>query len=379
MPTANYSGTSPYTITGLAAGGYPITVTDINGCTSTIPSVAISQPTPIVLNTSQLDAGCNGAADGSASVIPNGGTPGYIYLWDSGQMTANITDLIAGPYSVLVTDVNGCSQSTLVTILEPTISTIATDVSCFGSANGTLEAIITNGSNAYSFSWNDPSGQTTALATNLEPGVYTVTASDVFGCEIIATDSIFQPEEMTVNILSTTLCTAFELAKVKAEVDGGIMPYQFLWSTSESSSEIFVSDGSYNLDVTDANSCVTTQTVVVEPYSPINISFTTTPASCIDNNDGIIASTVSGGYMPYEYYWSHGPQTPTINVAEGFYSLNLIDNEGCEASSDIAVSALDATCLELFSAFSPNGDQNNDYWYIGNIELYPDALVEVFN
>ena len=76
---------------------------------------------------------------------------------------------------------------------------------------------------------------------------------------------------------------------------------------------------------------------------------------------------------------SHGPQTPTINVAEGFYSLNLIDNEGCEASSDIAVSALDATCLELFSAFSPNGDQNNDYWYIGNIELYPDALVEVFN
>ena len=118
LPAANYSGTSPYTITGLAAGGYPITVTDINGCTSTIPSVAISQPTPIVLNTSQLDAGCNGAADGSASVIPNGGTPGYIYLWDSGQMTANITDLIAGPYSVLVTDVNGCSQSTLVTILN---------------------------------------------------------------------------------------------------------------------------------------------------------------------------------------------------------------------------------------------------------------------
>ena len=191
-------------------------------------------------------------------------------------MTANITDLIAGTYSVLVTDVNGCSQSTLVTIFEPTISTIATDVSCFGSANGTLEAIITNGSNAYSFSWNDPSGQTTALATNLEPGVYTITASDVFGCEIIATDSIFQPEEITVNILSTTLCTAFELAKVKAEVDGGIMPYQFLWSSSESSSEIFVTDGSYNLDVTDANSCVTTQTVVVEPYSPINISFTTT-------------------------------------------------------------------------------------------------------
>ena len=379
LPAANYSGTSPYTITGLAAGGYPITVTDINGCTSSIPAVSISQPTAIVLSTNQLDAGCNGAADGSASVIANGGTPGYTYLWDSGQMTTNITNLTAGPYSVSVTDMNGCFQSTSVTILQPTISTIATDVSCYGAANGTVEVLIANGNNAYTYSWNDPAAQTTALATNLEPGVYTVTASDVFGCELVATDSVFQPNEINVNILSTTLCSAFELAKVEAEVDGGILPYQFLWSTSESSSEIFVTDGSYNLDVTDANSCVTTQTVVVEPYSPINISFTTTPASCIDNNDGVIASTVSGGYMPYEYYWSHGPQTPTINVAEGFYSLNLIDSEGCEASSDIAVSALDVTCLELFSAFSPNGDQNNDYWYIGNIELYPDALVEVFN
>ena len=379
LPAANYSGTSPYTITGLAAGGYPITVTDINGCTSAIPAVSVSQPTAIVLSTNQLDAGCNGAADGSAWVVPSGGTPSYTYLWDDGQVTANITNLEAGTYSVTTSDVNGCTQSATINILQPIISTNASDISCYGAANGTVEVVIANGNNTYTYSWNDPAAQTTTLATNLEPGVYTVTASDVFGCELVASDSVFQPTEINVNILSTTLCSAFELAKVEAEVDGGIMPYQFLWSTSESSSEIFVTDGSYNLDVTDANSCVTTQTVVVEPYSPINISFTTTPASCIDNNDGVIASTVSGGYMPYEYYWSHGPQTPTVNVAAGFYSLNLIDNEGCEASSDIAVSALDATCLELFSAFSPNGDQNNDYWYIGNIELYPDALVEVFN
>ena len=140
--------------------------------------------------------------------------------------------------------------------------------------------------------------------------MFKFTASDVFGCELVATDSVFQPNLSPLNkYFVHNIVSAFELAKVEAEVDGGILPYQFLWSTSESSSEIFVTDGSYNLDVTDANSCVTTQTVVVSTYSPINISFTTTPASCIDNNDGVIASTVSGGYMPYEYYWNRTRNT----------------------------------------------------------------------
>ena len=158
------------------------------------------------------------------------------------------------------------------------------------------------------------------------------------------------------------------------------MPYQFLWNTTDVTSVIYVVDGNYSVDVTDANSCLTTQSVLVEPYYPITITYQTSPASCIDNTDGLIAVSATGGYAPYIYDWSHaGVLDSVVNVPSGEYYLTIIDNEGCDESETISVIANQSTCLDVYSAFSPNGDQNNDYWHIGNIELYPDALVEVFN
>ena len=379
LTSANYNGVSPFSVNALSAGSYSITVEDINGCTFSIPAITITEPTPLSLSTSQLDAGCNGATDGSASVTSSGATPSYSYLWTTGETTASIAGLAAGLYSVTVTDINGCAESTSVDILQPQITTEASDITCFGAANGTIDVIITNGNNSYSYSWNDPSSQSTPTASNLSPGVYTVTATDVFGCELIAADSVTQPEELIVNILSSTLCSQSDIAKVEVEVDGGILPYQFLWNTSDVTSVIYVVDGNYSIDVTDANSCVTTQSVVVEPYYPITITYQTSPASCIDNIDGLILIAAAGGYSPYTYEWSHGALDSIINVSSGEYSLTIIDNEGCEESETMFVTANQSTCLEVYSAFSPNGDQNNDYWHIGNIELYPDALVEVFN
>ena len=129
------------------------------------------------------DAGCNGATDGSASVTSSGATPTYSYLWTTGETTASIAGLAAGLYSVTVTDINGCAESISVDILQPQITTEASDITCFGAANGTIDVIITNGNNSYSYSWNDPSSQSTPTASNLSPGVYTATATDVFGCE----------------------------------------------------------------------------------------------------------------------------------------------------------------------------------------------------
>ena len=380
VSSTNYNGTSPYSVNALSAGSYPITVEDINGCNFFIPATIINEPTPISLSTSQLDAGCNGASDGSASVNPTGATPPYSYLWTTGETTASISDLVAGPYSVEVTDINGCTESISLDILQPQITTQATEITCFGAANGSIDVIITNGNNSYNYLWNDPSSQSSSTASNLAPGIYTVTATDIFGCELIATDSILQPEELVVNILSSTLCSSTDLARLELEVDGGIMPYQFLWNTTDVTSVIYVVDGNYSVDVTDANSCVTTQSVLVEPYYPITITYQTSPASCIDNTDGLIAVSATGGYSPYTYDWSHaGILDSVVNVPSGEYYITIIDNEGCEESETMSVIANQSTCLDVYSAFSPNGDQNNDYWHIGNIELYPDALVEVFN
>ena len=380
LSSTNYNGTSPYSLNALSAGSYPITVEDINGCNFFIPAILINEPTSISISTGQLDAGCNGASDGYAWVNPIGATPPYSYLWNTGETTDSISDLVAGLYSVEVTDNNGCIESASLDILQPQITTQATEITCFGAANGSIDVIITNGNSSYNYSWNDPSSQTSSTASNLAPGIYTVTATDVFGCELIATDSIIQPEELVVNILSSTLCSSTDIAKLEVEVDGGLMPYQFLWNNTDVTSVIYVVDGNYSVDVTDANSCVTTQSVLVEPYYPITITYQTFQASCIDNTDGLIAVSATGGYTPYIYDWSYGGILDSVvYVPSGEYSLTIIDNEGCEESETISVEANQSTCLDVYSAFSPNGDQNNDYWHIGNIELYPDALVEVFN
>ena len=110
------------------------------------------------------------------------------------------------------------------------------------------------------------------------------------------------------------------------------------------------------------------------------MSFITQNASCIDNIDGSAEVIVTGGYAPYVYNWTNNNNQPTNNnLNSGIYGVTIIDNNGCQYYEDVEVLAANFSCIKAYSAFSPNGDQNNDYWQIDNIELYPDALVEVFN
>ncbi|MEO7978604.1 T9SS type A sorting domain-containing protein, partial [Flavobacterium sp.] len=105
---------------GLTAGSYTVTVTDANGCTAT-RNYTITQPTAINTATgSQTNVSCNGGSNGSASVTPSGGTPGYTYSWSpSGGTAATATGLTAGSYTVTVTDANGCTATRNYTITEP--------------------------------------------------------------------------------------------------------------------------------------------------------------------------------------------------------------------------------------------------------------------
>jgi hypothetical protein len=128
-------GTAPYTGTGsysVAAGTYNYTVTDANGCTAST-SGTVTEPSALSASTNQTNVSCNGGNNGSASVNANGGTAPYSYLWSTTGNNSSIDNLTAGVYSVVVTDANGCSYTTSVTITEPTqltASTTSNDVTC---------------------------------------------------------------------------------------------------------------------------------------------------------------------------------------------------------------------------------------------------------
>ena len=103
---------------GLTPGNYSVTVTDANGC-SVILNSNLTQPEVLIAPINKIDVLCNGGNNGYAATIPTGGTAPYTYEWSNGETTAAISNLLAGNYSVTITDLNGCTASSSVTIFEP--------------------------------------------------------------------------------------------------------------------------------------------------------------------------------------------------------------------------------------------------------------------
>jgi len=166
----------------LSPGLYMIHIEDANGCATDVQE-EIQEPDELLAAGSGIDATCQNA-DGSAHVVASGGTEPYAYLWSpSGETTADISNLGAGQYSVLVTDAHGCTASASVNIQGSSISlqTSQQDATCPGMDDGSATVYPSGGVEPYSYLWS-PSGGTDASAIGLGAGVYTVTVTDNLGC-----------------------------------------------------------------------------------------------------------------------------------------------------------------------------------------------------
>ena len=186
---------------------------------------------------------------------------------------------------------------------------------------------------------------------------------------------------MSIFVEHSQLCQQNPTASALVFASGGQTPYYYMWSTGETSELINISDpGIYSIQVTDFNNCQKEISFTIEPLNPIELDFVINAVSCVDNNDGSILALPSGGYEPYTFMWTNYTELAlNSGIQSGVYGLTIIDNNQCEYFQEVEVPASSYPCVIAYSAFSPNGDQNNDYWHIDNIELYPDALVEVFN
>jgi len=185
----------------LAAGVYTITIRDTADptCTHTCPA-AITEPPLLAPMTSATDIECNGESTGTIDLDVTGGTLPLTYDWDiDGPDTPDDdpqdpTGLAAGTYTVTVTDANGCTVVATQVVTEPTpltCSTTSTDLSANGAGDGTATVTGAGGTPAYTYAWSD--GQTTMTATALAAGMYTVTVTDMNGCEVICDVTIEEP------------------------------------------------------------------------------------------------------------------------------------------------------------------------------------------
>lgn len=174
-------GSATTTLTNLSASTYMIELTDINGVVLN-DSAVINEPTAIVLSSVITTASSSTANDGAVDLTVTGGTPSYTFLWSNAFTTEDLINVSTGTYTVTVTDTNGCTETltaTIDTIIPLTLNLLATEVTCIGTNNGTLDLTVTGGTAPYTYSWSN--GPTVEDQSGLAAGTYTVTVTDSVG------------------------------------------------------------------------------------------------------------------------------------------------------------------------------------------------------
>ncbi len=338
------SGGNAANATGLTAGTYTVTVTDANGCTRTA-TIVVTQPTALTATTTFIQSTC-GQANGSASVTVSGGTPAYTYAWaPSGGNAANATGLIAGIYTVTITDANGCTLTATATVpsaASPVITvTGQTNVACFGGNNGSATTNTVGGTAPYTYNWT-PTGGNGSTGTGLSAGTYTVTVTDVNGCSSTATVTITQPTLLTVSaVMTPVLCFGGNTGTATSTATGGTTPYTYAWTPSggNAATATGLTIGTYTITVTDANGCTATATVTVNEPPQLVLASAGFSATCFGSCNGQAVVIPSGGTGPFSYLWSSGGTNPSEqNLCVGTYTITVTDANGCSASDTAIVS-----------------------------------------
>ncbi|MES2141116.1 MAG: PKD domain-containing protein [Bacteroidota bacterium] len=319
----------------IGAGSYNTTVTDSIGCivssgvtVTENPALLVSVPAPSMV--------CNGAT-ATVNTVVSGGQAPYSFLWNTGQTTQSLTAL-AGTYTVTVTDMIGCINSAVVTILEATLINVTMSnvgVACFGENNGSAIATVTGGVPSYFYSWS-PYGGASANATGLLANTYTVTVTDGIGCSKIATTVIAQPLVLaaSITVQNHVSCNGGTNGAAIANPTGGTLAYTYTWSPSGGGGQTATNlgVGSYTVAITDNKGCtVSAQTNITEPPLLTASIVSTTDVACNGGSTGSATILASGGTPTYSYAWapSGGTNATATNLAFGTYTVTITDFKTC--------------------------------------------------
>ncbi|MBI4646661.1 MAG: gliding motility-associated C-terminal domain-containing protein, partial [Bacteroidia bacterium] len=176
------TGGTNQTINIITSGTYSVTVTDTANCTATDTVMLIVYPVPQI-NAVTTGISCYSNGDGSIDLTISNGTAPYLFQWNSGSTTEDLSALVPGIYIVNVTDVNNCSAVDSASITSPEqllLSYTITDESCVDVSDGRIDLNVTGGTPAYSYLWGN--GSTSGNLSGISAGTYSVSVFDANNC-----------------------------------------------------------------------------------------------------------------------------------------------------------------------------------------------------
>ena len=336
-PTLNTN----YTVIGTSAGG----------CTNTAVCSVTVNPIPSLTITSSSNSICSGT---TITLTPSGAVN---YTLNPGALSGigNFTLSPTSTTQYTLTGDDGLCSATVFPVahvsvtpssISPTLT--KTDVLCNGNSTGSLT--VTVGGGPFTYSLFPGGAATTATISGLTAGNYSVVVGN--SCSsVTVTANIAQPMSAlaTATAVNNVLCNGGATGAATVTASGGTSPYTYLWSGAQTTSVTSgQTSGVRTVTVTDANSCITTNTVTItQPTSALGTTTAVTNVLCFGNTTGSATITASGGTAPYTYLWS-GAQTTSVISGQpsGAYTATVTDANSCTSINGVIVtqpSALAAT------------------------------------
>lgn len=345
----------------LCEGSYFATVTNASGCVA-IVQVDVTVPDDLIASVNTTPASCPFECDGAANISIAGGQPPFVITWDpappTGQGSTIASGLCAGTYDVEILDGNGCITALSVVVSEPQLLTsnaVITNVSCFGTCDGSIAPSITGGEPPYFYSWTPTiTVGVDGEATDLCAGNYQLIVTDANGCSITEVYSIIGSDELQLAVSSTpSACPDCEGTATVA-ITGGTAPFDVQWNyqntvvgTTESLTDLC--SGLYVVSVTDANGCSGTINVVVPDPNAEVLSPVDGQVACANDCNGSVGVDLNCAQPPCTSIWTDDDGNVIAQdvfqvggLCIGDYTVQVTNAGGC---TSVAVASVVPTQL----------------------------------
>ncbi len=342
------------TVTGVCAGTCTVTVTDGNNCTASA-TTTVTEPAALTFTTRGHDITCNGLNNGTAKVIPSGGTGPYTSHWSAGTplnppTNDTVTGLPPGVVHDTIKDSHNCTVIANITINQPAVLVAtghAQNVTCNGGNNGKAWVTITGGTpgTGYHYTWL-PANIDNDTITGLIAGTYTVTVTDAHNCTDTAVINVTQPAAMVVTLAKSDVrCLGGnDGCAWITNITGGTAGFTYIWNNGATTdSTCGFPAGTASVTVTDANNCTASASIAIgQPATGITLMMHKTDISCFGLNDGSAWVDVAGGVSPYIIAWEPGAGTvgPVDSIRglhPGFVSVTVSDNNSCSRTDSVQI------------------------------------------
>ena len=282
----------------LPTGTYACNITDANGISLHKDSVILlPEPMELQLAIQQTNIGCSGAAEGSATVIPSGGSLPYSYAWSTGDKTSATSNLSAGSYIVRVTDRNGCVAARQIYISKAAplyLFLYKKQPVCYQSCDGAIKTTVSGGITPYTFQWTG-SPSTGSEAGSLCAGKYSLLVTDAAGCSIQKKDSLQNPAQLALDLGANRYICSGQTIHYNIAIPSktGIM---YNWAgpdgfTATTPTVDLTHAGTYTASVTDAAGCSNSGSVTLSPSGTTVANEFALPTQAFVNEKIVIVNT----------------------------------------------------------------------------------------